>query len=459
MKKSILGLALAVLSPLMIWAQGIQFEEGSFAEALAKAKKENKIVFVDVYTTWCGPCKKMAKEFFPTKEAGDKYNANFVNYKIDAEKGEGIGVAQRYKVEGYPTNLFIRPDGSVVYTKMGMSDLDGFLENADIAIAEQKDPMKWEDYAAKLKKGDKDKTFLQQYLKKANRLNQNNDEALNTYVANYVNKKKLSDEELSYLLDNTQTIDNNAYKLLEGNIARINTLQKDVAPDFFRAYTENLYRGTIDKLAKNKEESRFNELMKPMISKYSKTPESDMMFYKGKFYEMLGDEEKLNAFMLEKGNFYANRSDATYAKDNELKKEEMIASLKQQLIRNKVPEDQYQQQIDVMLEQNPDMVRFASVSAGSELNQLAWRIYEQGDKAKYKNALNWSKRSLELIGSDVRNRAAFIDTYAHLLFVDGQTEAAIEEQSKAIESLKNAGITEGLDEFEQTLQSMKDGKL
>ncbi|RQO30946.1 hypothetical protein DBR32_09560 [Taibaiella sp. KBW10] len=459
MRKSVLGLAFAVLSPFMLWAQGIQFEEGSFSEALAKAKKENKIVFVDVYTTWCGPCKKMAKEFFPTKEAGDKYNTHFVNYKIDAEKGEGIGVAKKYKVEGYPTNLFIRPDGSIVYTKMGMSDLNAFLENADIALAEQKDPLKWEDYVVKLKKGNSDKTFITQYLQKAERLGKNSDEAINIYVAKYINQQKISDEDLNFLLDNTHTVDNKAFPILAAHADQVDALRKNIAPNFFTYYTQNLYNSTADKLGKNKEENRFEELMKPLIGKYSKLPESDLLFYKGKFYEAMGDEAKMNAFMKEKANYYTNKSDQAYDKENYIRKEETLLSIKQQMIANKVPEAQHQQQIDVTLEQNPSILSIASMSAASELNQIAWGIYEQEKKAQYKDALKWSKRSLELIGSDIKNRAAFIDTYAHLLFVDGQTEEAIKQQSEAVEGLKQAGITEGIEDFEQTLQSMKDGKL
>ena len=38
---------------------GVKFEDLTFKEALAKAKAENKLVFMDCYTSWCGPCKKM----------------------------------------------------------------------------------------------------------------------------------------------------------------------------------------------------------------------------------------------------------------------------------------------------------------------------------------------------------------------------------------------------------------
>ena len=68
--------------------KGVKFEEGTFAEALALAKKENKLVFMDCYTAWCGPCKILAKKIFPIKEIGDFFNAHFVNIQMDMENQE-----------------------------------------------------------------------------------------------------------------------------------------------------------------------------------------------------------------------------------------------------------------------------------------------------------------------------------------------------------------------------------
>ena len=79
---------------------GVLFEEGAFAQALAKAKnnkKGPKIIFMDCYTTWCGPCKYMSEKIFPQELVGKFYNTNFVNIKMDMEKGEGIELAKKYK--------------------------------------------------------------------------------------------------------------------------------------------------------------------------------------------------------------------------------------------------------------------------------------------------------------------------------------------------------------------------
>src|SRR3972149_7091126 len=80
---------------------GITFNSGNWNEVLALAKKENKLVFLDIYASWCGPCKLLKSRTFPDAKVGEFYNANFINYAIDAEKGEGVTLAGKYNITGY----------------------------------------------------------------------------------------------------------------------------------------------------------------------------------------------------------------------------------------------------------------------------------------------------------------------------------------------------------------------
>ncbi len=99
--------------------QGIVFEHGSLQEALDKARKEKKAVFVDCFTSWCGPCKMMSNKVFPDKRAGDYFNPRFVSIKIDMEKGEGKALAAKWQVSAFPTYLILDDRGEVVYTTRG----------------------------------------------------------------------------------------------------------------------------------------------------------------------------------------------------------------------------------------------------------------------------------------------------------------------------------------------------
>ncbi len=112
-------------------SKGIKFETGTFSDILAKAKAEDKLIFMDVYATWCGPCKQMSKNVFPLEKVGTYFNKGFVNAKFDAEKGEGITLAKRYKVTAYPTFLLINGDGELVGRLVGGASPDSFIKKIE----------------------------------------------------------------------------------------------------------------------------------------------------------------------------------------------------------------------------------------------------------------------------------------------------------------------------------------
>lgn len=91
--------------------KGIIFFKGTWKEALAQAKKENKPIFLDIYATWCGPCKQLKRTTFKDREVGTYFNSNFINVSIDGESDEGRLLAQKYQVNAYPTLLIIDQNG------------------------------------------------------------------------------------------------------------------------------------------------------------------------------------------------------------------------------------------------------------------------------------------------------------------------------------------------------------
>jgi len=112
----------------------MRFFEGKWTQALAEAKQQNKLLFVDAYAVWCGPCRWMANNIFPDAEVSKFYNENFVNYKLDMEKGEGPKVAQNYKVTAYPTFLFIDGDGNVKHRVLGAQSVEDFISSGKTAV-------------------------------------------------------------------------------------------------------------------------------------------------------------------------------------------------------------------------------------------------------------------------------------------------------------------------------------
>lgn len=100
-------------------AEGIQFFKGTFQEALEKAKAENKPIFLDIYATWCGPCKMLKKHTFSDKEVGNYYNANYINIAIDGETKEGRELANKYGIQGYPTLIILDNKGKQLSKQVG----------------------------------------------------------------------------------------------------------------------------------------------------------------------------------------------------------------------------------------------------------------------------------------------------------------------------------------------------
>lgn len=123
MKRVLLTFALAAGMVSAAMAQ-TDFRHISYAEGLEAAKAEGKLLFVDFYTEWCGPCKMMANNVFPQKEVGDYMNAKFVCLKIDAEKGEGVELAKRFDIKAYPTFITISADGKELGRREGGMDAD-----------------------------------------------------------------------------------------------------------------------------------------------------------------------------------------------------------------------------------------------------------------------------------------------------------------------------------------------
>lgn len=108
--------------------KGIQFYQGSWEQAKAKAEKEGKPIFVDAYATWCGPCKVMSKRIFTQKKVGDFYNKNFINYKYDMEKGTGPKFKRKHNVSAYPTLIYFNSEGKVVKKVKGARRADGLIQ-------------------------------------------------------------------------------------------------------------------------------------------------------------------------------------------------------------------------------------------------------------------------------------------------------------------------------------------
>lgn len=125
------SLMVLIATPELANAQekaGIIFEEKPFADILKKSAQTKKLIFVDAYTSWCIPCKWMDKNVFVNDTISTFYNANFINFKQDMEKGEGPALKNKYNVTSYPTYLFLSADGTVLHRSGSRMEAQEFLK-------------------------------------------------------------------------------------------------------------------------------------------------------------------------------------------------------------------------------------------------------------------------------------------------------------------------------------------
>lgn len=117
--------------------EGVAFIDGTFDAALQRAAAEDRLVFLDCQTVWCGPCRAMAKNVFSLPRVGQYFADRFVALKMDMETGEGPDLSHRFKVKAYPTMLVLTPDGRELHRIVGYRDATALIDELDKALAAQ----------------------------------------------------------------------------------------------------------------------------------------------------------------------------------------------------------------------------------------------------------------------------------------------------------------------------------
>jgi thioredoxin-related protein len=206
--KSATSLFFLLISLGTLCATGIEFFHGTLSEAKQMAGQQGKLIFVDAYTTWCGPCKRMSANVFSQQEVGDFYNESFVNVKLDMEKGEGKEFQRQYQVNAFPTLLFLDPEGKVVQKVVGGMDVANFLQLGKSAASKS-------SVSSSLDKaytdGQRDPAFMAQYIEALAKSNRPLLKIVNEYI--YSQKDFGSNDNLKVLFHGLAEIDSRVFNL------------------------------------------------------------------------------------------------------------------------------------------------------------------------------------------------------------------------------------------------------
>ncbi|WP_176555052.1 thioredoxin family protein [Butyricimonas sp. Marseille-P3923] len=251
--KRMIFIVVFIMPVVFAFGQGVNFQELNFQQALTKAKAENKYVFVDCYTTWCGPCKQMREHVLTRASAGEYFNPKFVCVEYDMER-EGKELGKLFGVRVFPTYLIIHPDGTLYHKLVGSS-------------------LSADDFVAKVKKGmEKENSFS--YLEKLHVSGRMNNKELRKYY--FLLKETAEGERAAEVLrelwtrltdgDKVQAeywflFENREYKDegFEFVMANLDTLRKNVGAWKVDMFLNQCYSGVINKYMDELEKGEWSD--------------------------------------------------------------------------------------------------------------------------------------------------------------------------------------------------------
>ena len=395
--------------PVQTYAEerGIKFFEGTWAEALQAAKEENKLIFVDVYTDWCPPCKKMDKEVLPLPEVGERYNEMFINFKLDAEKGEGPDLAEQYEVRAYPTYLYLDSEGNPLHRAVGYFSPSAFLAHTDQVDMLVDDEHSLAKFNSAFERGERDRDFLRNYIKKRKELGLNNDEVMNVYFFQLSWEDLDKTEELEFLAGMMNGTNNNALQFLMQNFGGIaESTQRVSAPNLFSLLIESSANSIkADNPLASKQSLDFAEKLLPHVGK-----QEQRRFY---LYGFAYQKAVKDTSGIKKGgkaltgNLMEIPLDTIY-KEDARRYEEVIAPFKNG--------EQDSTQIEDFEEQKKFIKNIYSREISSDLYEAAKTYSEslaENDPA-LRDALKWATRCDELMPNTQAIKELIIELKAQL---------------------------------------------
>jgi thioredoxin-related protein len=222
--------------------RSITFDHSSWADIKAKAAKEKKAIFMDCYTSWCGPCKRLAKEVFTRNEVADYYNANFINVSFDMEKGEGPQLAKEYGIHAYPTLMFVDAEGKLISKQIGAVDSKAFLGFGKMSVGGQS----LESLTAQYKKGDRSVGFMKTFMTRMEGIHENTASIIEEYFSKTSRDKWQSKENWYFITRYVRTEQSPVFQYVHKNQK---SYEQKFSADSVSDYFVEVYRNSIQKAA------------------------------------------------------------------------------------------------------------------------------------------------------------------------------------------------------------------
>ena len=387
--------------------KGVHFEDNlSWTAIKARAKAENKYIFMDCYTTWCGPCKYMAKTIFPQEETGAFFNDKFIcvgvqldttakdDDRVKSWYADGHNIAEDFDVRAYPTYLIFSPDGKPLHRLVGSSPTaKEFITHMQSTFDTT------QQYYTQLQQyrdGRRDTAFLRRVAKMCAGVYdlKTGREVADAYLATQTDP--YSHGALEMTLQYTQSTKDKGFAVLAGHPYKVDAVMGNGVAE--QAMFATFYRSTIY----------------PAIRKAG----SGAPDWKAIRKTIAADYPAVAEEMTEKGElvYYQQKKDWPHFQTSVMKY----------------------------------MKTYGAHASAGDLNDFAWTVFENcPDMTCVSEALDWSKRSF-----DGKPNAMFMDTYANILYKMGKKDEAIAWEQKAIDLADDASKAQ----LQPNLDKMKKGE-
>jgi len=425
--------------PYFLHAQekAINFENGlNWQEVKAKAKAENKYIFIDCFATWCGPCKTMDNEVYTDPKVADYMNEYFIAVKVQMDTSardnlhvqswylDAKNIRQQFQIGAYPSFLFFSPDGKTLDKEIGFHNPEDFIRLIKIA---QDTDQQYYTLLEKYRTGILDTGRMKFLAKKAESLGY---VKLAAEIADeYINK--LSEEDLFkvdniwFMVEFTKRPKDRGFSVFRDHAAEIYQAERRIDVRRSKFLVDNiLFNEEIKPFITSNDGQPDWEIIKANLTKYGTAGQEAYDFYKPQL--------TFDAIIKP-----ALKSDPNWRKifpliknQNAGKGQELLVGcsvvyyLNDGLIFGKAKNLKNFIAAAVCYDKN-----YSSFLTSDPLNTWAWTIFElSSERKELTKALSWSSRSIKI---SVKPDGRYLDTYANILYKMGRIQEALQVEKKA----------------------------
>jgi thiol-disulfide isomerase/thioredoxin len=387
--------------------KGLHFEDGlSWTAIQARAKAENKYIFMDCYTTWCGPCKYMSTIIFPQEETGTFFNDKFIsvgvqmdttakdNDRVKSWYADGHAIAGEYDIRAYPTYLIFSPDGRPLHRLVGSSaTAKEFITQMQSTFDTTK---QYYTQLQQFREGRRDSAFLRRVALMCGKVYdlKTGGEVADAYQA--TQSDPFSPGALEVMLQYTDNAKDKGFAVLVEHPGKV-----DAALGNGKA-----------------EAAMFLIFYRYIISPAIRKAGSGSPDWKAIHKAIAADFPSVADEMTDRGElvYFQQKKDWPHFQTSVVKY----------------------------------MKKYSGHAAADDLNDFAWTVFQNcPDMTCVSEALDWSKRSFE-----GKPNAMYMDTYANILYKMGKKDDAIAWEQKAIDMSDDATKAT----LQPTLEKMKKGE-